>query len=101
MGCTSRQIEETVLEEAFILAWNALLENRDEIKKRWERYAEFENSLEQYRTLQCSYIIEEVSKMTSCETDFLLRTLGHIKVYESGKLVIKFMEGTEFELGGE
>ena len=43
---------------------------------------------------------EDASKITSYETNFLLKTLDHIKVYESGKLVIKFMEGTEFELGG-
>ena len=51
LGCTSRHVEETVLKEAFILAWNTLLENRNEIKKRWERYAEFGNPLEQYRAL--------------------------------------------------
>ncbi|MFL8711765.1 hypothetical protein Q3304_13410 [Clostridioides sp. GD02377] len=44
---------------------------------------------------------EDASKITSYETDFLLKTLDYIKVYESGKLVIKFMEGTEFELGRE
>ncbi|GAA0109235.1 recombinase family protein [Clostridium tertium] len=101
LGCTSRHVEETVLKEVFILAWNTLLENSDEIKKRWERYAEFGNPLEQYRALQFADMTEDATKITSCETDFLLRTLDHIKVYESGKLVIKFMEGTELELGGE
>lgn len=101
LGCTSRHIEESVLEEAFILAWNTLLENRDEIKKRWELYAEFGNPLEQYRALQFSDLTEDATKITSCETDFLLRTLDHIKVYESGKLIIKFMDGTELELDGE
>lgn len=83
------------------MQWNNLLENRYEIKKSWERYAEFVNPLEQYRVLQFADITEDARKITSYETDFLLRTLDHIKVYESGKLVIKFMEGTEFELGGE
>lgn len=100
LGCTSRHIEEAVLEEAFILAWNTLLENRDEIKKRWELHAKFGNPLEQYRALQFADLTENVVKITSCETDFLIKTLDYIKVFESGKLIIKFMEGTEFELGG-
>lgn len=34
-------------------------------------------------------------------TNFMLKTLDHIKVYESGELLITFMDGTEMELGGE
>lgn len=44
-GCTNRHIDEAILIEAFILSWNALLDNREELKKKWETIAEFGNSL--------------------------------------------------------
>lgn len=30
-------------------------------------------------------------------TDFMLRVLDHIKVYEEGTLVVMFLDGTEIE----
>lgn len=71
------------------------------MKERWERYAEFGNPLEQYRAVQFSDITENAAHITDFDTDFVLKTLDHIKVYESGKLVVTFMDGTEMECGGE
>ena len=31
-GCTNRHVDEAILEQAFMMAWNALIDNRDEIK---------------------------------------------------------------------
>lgn len=84
-----------------MMAWNALLDNREEIKKRWERYAEFGNPLEQYRAVQFADITENAEHITEFETNFMLKTLDHITVFESGKLVATFMEGTEIECVGE
>lgn len=71
------------------------------IKKQWERFAEFGNPLEQYRAVQFADLTENAEHIASFDTDFMLKTLDHIKVYESGKLVVKFMDGTEMECGGE
>ena len=100
-GCTNRHADEAVLEEAFIMAWNLLLDSREVMKERWERYAEFGNPLEQYRAVQFSDITENADHITDFDTDFMLKTLDHIKVYESGKLVVTFMDGTEMECCGE
>lgn len=40
------------------MAWNALIDNRDEIRARWETHAEFGNPLEQYRAVQFADITE-------------------------------------------
>lgn len=83
------------------MAWNALIDNREEIKERWERFAEFGNPLEQYRAVQFADITEGAEHIKDFDTDFMLKTLDHIKVFESGKLLVTFMDGTEMELGGE
>jgi len=31
------------------------------------------------------------------DTDFILKTLNHIKVFEDGLLMVVFMDGTEIE----
>lgn len=100
-GCTNRHIDEEVLEEAFKMAWNLLLKNREETKKRWQCFAEFGNPLEQYRAVQFADITENAKYITDFDTDFMLNTLDHIAVFESGKLVVAFMDGTEIECGGE
>jgi len=100
-GCTNRHIDEVVLEEAYIMAWNALIDNREVIKERWERFAEFGNPLEQYRAMQFADITEDGQHIKDFDTNFMLKTLDHVKVFESGKLLVTFMDGTEMELGGE
>lgn len=99
--CTNRHVDEAILEQAFMMAWNALIDNRDEIKARWETHAEFGNPLEQYRAVQFADITEDAKHITEFEIDFMLKTLDHITVFESGKLVVTFMDGTEIECNGE
>jgi len=93
--------EEVILIDVFILSWNALLDNREELKKKWETTAEFGNSLEQYRAVQFADIIENAKQIKEIDTDFILRTLDHIKVYETGRIIIRFMDGMEIECNGE
>lgn len=100
-GCTNRHVDEAILEQAFMMTWNALIDNRNEIKARWETHAEFGNPLEQYRAVQFADITENAKHITEFEIDFMLKTLDHVTVFESGKLVVTFLDGTEIECNGE
>lgn len=51
-----------------------------------------------YRAQDLTRIIGDAQPIEKMETDFMLRVLDHIKVYESGTLVVVFMKGTEIEL---
>ena len=87
--------------DAFILSWNALLDNREKLKKKWKTTAEFGNPLEQYRAVQFADMTEMAKHIKEIDMDFILRTLDHIKVYETGRIIIRFMDGTEMECNGE
>jgi len=100
-GCTNRHADEAILEKAFMMAWNTLIENRDEIRSRWETHAEFGNLLEQYRAVQFADLTENTKYITNFEIDFMLKTLNHITVFESEKLVVTFMDGIEIECNGD
>jgi len=57
--------------------------------------------LEQFRVVQFAGITEDAKHIKEIDTDFTLRTLDHIKVYETGRIIIRFMDGTEMECNGE
>lgn len=39
--------------------------------------------------------------LTKMDTDFMLKTLDHIKVFEDGTLLVVFLDGTEIECKNE
>ena len=49
-------------------------------------------------TLDCLNYVRELTEM---DTDFMLKTLDHIKVFEDGTLLVVFLDGTEIECENE
>ncbi|QSX09666.1 recombinase family protein [Alkalibacter rhizosphaerae] len=100
-GCTNRHIDEEVLKEAIILTWNRLLEDREELMKKWEVVGEFGNPLRQYRAVQFADMAEMGHRIKEIDAEFVLKTLEHVKIFETGRIVVRFMDGREMECGGE
>lgn len=98
MGCSNRHVDESTLEKAFVMAWNAVVENKADFLEKWKEEAKSEDLLLAYRAQDFTRIIGDAQPIEKMETDFMLRVLDHIKVYESGTLVVVFMERTEIEL---
>lgn len=71
----------------FIKAWNSLIDNREELIKRWERMVEFGNPLVQYRAIQFGDMAENVVKVKVSDRELILKVVEHTTVFESGKLV--------------
>ena len=49
MGCANRHEEEETLTKAYLMTWNALVENREDFMDQWTEQLESENLLEGYR----------------------------------------------------
>ena len=49
MGCANRHVEEETLIKAYLMAWNALVENREDFMEQWTEQLQSENLLEGYR----------------------------------------------------
>jgi len=71
------------------------------IKKKRETTAEFGNPLKRHRVVQFADITEDAKHIKEIDTDFILRILDNIKVYETGRIIIRFMDGTEMECNGK
>lgn len=96
-GCGNHHVEESTLEKAFVMAWNVVLENKEYFWQKWEEQKKSENLLEAYRVVDFQNIVEDAKSLAKMETNFMLRVLDHIKVFEDGTLMVVFLDGTEIE----
>jgi len=97
MGCANRHVEESTLEKAFAMAWNGILENKEYFLRKWEEQEKCEDLLEVYRAKDFRGLVNATVVDVKTETDFMLRVLDYIKLFENGKLLIVFLDGTEIE----
>lgn len=101
MGCANRHVEEETLIKAYLMAWNALVENREDFMGQWTEQLQSENLLESYRAEKFIEYTDGAEPLTEMDTDFMLKTLDHIKVFEDGTLLVVFLDGTEIECKNE
>ena len=101
MGCANRHVEEEMLIKAYLMAWNALVENQEDFMGQWTEQLQSENLLEGYRAEKFIEYTDEAEPLTEMDTDFMLKTLDHIKVFEDGTLLVVFLDGTEIECKNE
>ena len=101
VGCTNRHVEEETLIKAYLMAWNALVENRESFLERWKEQMQGEDLLVGYRAEKFMEYTDGAESLVEMDTDFMLKTLDHIKVFEDGVLVVVFLDGTEIECKSE
>ena len=101
MGCANRHVEEETLIKAYLMAWNALVENREDFMEQWTEQLQSENLLEGYRAEKFIEYTDGAEPLTQMDTDFMLKTLDHIKVFEDGTLLVVFLDGAEIECKNE
>ena len=101
IGCANRHVEEETLIKAYLMAWNALVENRADFMEQWTEQLQSENLLEGYRAEKFIEYTDGAEPLKEMDTDFMLKTLDHIKVFEDGTLLVVFLDGTEIECKNE
>ncbi len=101
MGCANRHVEESTLEKAFVMAWNGILENKEYLWQKWEQQKQREDLLEVYRAKNFQELTKDKKPIDKMDTEFILRVLNHIKVFEDGTLRVVFLDGTEIECKNE
>ena len=97
MGCANRHVEKETLIKAYLMVWNALVENRADFMEQLQS----ENLLEDYRAEKLIEYTDGAEPLMEMDTDFMLKTLDHIKVFEDGTLLVVFLDGTEIECKNE
>lgn len=96
-GCNNRHIEENTVEQVFVIAWNNIIDNIESCKAKWEMQANGDDLLTAYRARDFLELTENQKQIDKVDTDFVIRVLDNIAVYENSKIVVKFYDGTEIE----
>lgn len=100
-GCDNRHVEEETLVKAYLMAWNALVENRESFLEQWKQQMKGKDLLAGYRAEKFVEYTKDAKPLKEMDTDFMLKTLDHIKVFEDGTLLVVFLDGSEIECRGE
>ena len=69
--------------------------------EQWTEQLQSEKLLEGYRAEKFIEYTDGAEPLTEMDTDFMLKTLDHIKVFEDGTLLVVFLDGTEIECKNE
>lgn len=96
-GCNNRHIEESSIEKIFIIAWNTIIDNIESCKAKWEMQTNNDDLLTAYRARDFLGLTENQKQIDKVDTDFMIRVLDNITIYENGKIIIKLFDGTEIE----
>lgn len=79
------------------MEWNKLLECREALLPEWKEKAQCDDLLAKFRAVDFMELTKDAQPIQELDVNLMLRTLDHIKVYESGVVVTVFLDGTEIE----
>lgn len=89
-----------MLEEAFIklfiMCWNEIAGNYSDYLDFWNNNLEEGDVLLRHKTRLLMDAAKK-GKIKTFDGELMIMVMDYIKVFESGKLVIRFYDGTEFE----
>lgn len=95
VGCTSANLTEKDLHRAFVMAWNGILENRDNLMDDWKQQIENGDVLERYRAKQFIELTKDTDSLHELDLALVGKTLEHVTVEKMGILNFYFLDGTE------
>jgi len=96
-GCESRHIDDGVLYQAFVDVFNTLVENKDCFLGKWKGLRESDNPLRRYKAKQFSKIITETGRIKEFDIVLYCVLVEKVIVYDSGRLKVCLLDGTEVE----
>jgi len=81
--------------QAFITAWNHLVENKEQYEAEWVSAIGGEDLLKGYRANELIRLIREFGVIEDLSYELMIQILSHIEVGVDGQIRIIFLSGTE------
>lgn len=94
-GCNSESLKEADLHRAFIMAWNAILENRTEFLPKWKEQSQSDNPLTAFRARQFIKATESAEPMRMLDCALVSMVFDHCTVEPLGIINFYFLDGTQ------
>ena len=94
IGCRNRHINEEVLYQAFVNAFNAILESKDYFMKKWEKQINSEDILERVTAKRFINVFNETKPIENFDAGLYFKLVEKIMVYED-KVRVGLLDGSE------
>ena len=91
-ACECRKIEERVLDRAMIIAWNSIIEKREEYLPKWKKQIKEGNPLERYRAKQMIQLTAEGK--VQCQVDELTQMILESMYINEQAITVRLLDGT-------
>lgn len=93
----SRHIDDGVLYQAFVGAFNIMVENKDYFMRKWQEGLVGDNLLQRYKARQFIEMITEAKVMVEFDIDLYFALVEKMTVYDGGRVVVSLLDGTSIE----
>ena len=94
--CSNRYVLEEAFIKLFIMSWNEIAGNYSDYLDFWNKNLEEGDELLCHKT-RLLMAAAKKGKIKAFDGVLMIMVMDYIKVFETGKLVIRFYDGTEFE----
>ena len=94
--CSNRYVMEDAFTKLFVMSWNEIAGHYDDYVDFWNKNLEEGEELLHYKTRQVKEAAKK-GKIKEFDGELMIMVMDYIKVFESGRLVVRFYDGTEFE----
>lgn len=96
-SCENKHIDDRVLYQSFIDAFNAMVENKDYFMEKWKKHLKSDNLLQRYKTKHFIEIINNVEPIEDFDMDLYFKIIEKVTVFEDKKIIVTQLDGTEIE----
>jgi len=96
-GCESKHIDDGVLYQAFVGAFNAMVENKAYFMEKWQELLMGDDLLKRYKAREFIGIIAEAEVMVEFDVGLYFALVEKMVVFDGGKLIVTLLDGTEVE----
>ena len=96
-GCESKHIDDGVLCQEFVGAFNAIVENKEYFLEMWQAGLVSDNLLKRHKARQFIGIITKAEVMVEFDVELYFMLVEKITVYDGGRVVVSLLDGTAVE----
>lgn len=98
-GCTSKHIDDKVLDQAFIDTYNSIIENIDHFMDKWKEQTEEEDILKKVTAKRFMDIFRKAESIKEFDVDWYFKVVEKITVHDGVGVIVSLLDGTENECG--
>lgn len=96
-SCTSKHIDDDILYQAFVGAFNIMVENKDYFIEKWQESLGSDNLLKRYKVKQFIEIITESEPISDFDVDLYFMLVEKMTVFDGGRSIVSLLDGKMIE----